>query len=312
MARSGPLRLALGGRVQSSGVRKGGEGMGCDELRVIQAREIADAIERLCIEANCCLPEENLKMIEAFAATEDSEVGRQVLEMILENHRLAAREMRPACQDTGLAVVFLEIGQGVHVAGGGLEEAVNEGVRRGYERGYLRKSVVSDPLFERKNTGDNTPAIVHTTIVPGRQVRITLAPKGGGAENMSAVAMMIPAAGVEGVKSFVIEQVRKAGPNPCPPVVAGVGVGGNFETAPLLAKRALVRPLGSRNPNPAYAALEEELLEAVNGLGIGPQGLGGRTTALAVHVEWAPCHIASLPVAVNLNCHVSPHKSIIL
>ena len=197
--------------------------MGCDELRVIQAREIADAIERLCIEANCCLPEENLKMIEAFAATEDSEVGRQVLEMILENHRLAAREMRPACQDTGLAVVFLEIGQGVHVAGGSLEEAVNEGVRRGYERGYLRKSVVSDPLFERKNTGDNTPAIVHTTIVPGRQVRITLAPKGGGAENMSAVAMMIPAAGVEGVKSFVIEQVRKAGPNPCPPVVVGVG-----------------------------------------------------------------------------------------
>ncbi len=286
--------------------------MGCTKPRVIPSGDIADAMEELCISACCNLPEENLKTIEAFAAAEESEVGRQVLEMILENHRLAAREQRPACQDTGLAVVFLELGQDVRIERGDLVAAINEGVRRGYEKGYLRKSVVSEPLFERKNTCDNTPAIIHTDIVPGSELKITLAPKGGGAENMSGIAMMIPAAGVEGVRKFVIEQVRKAGPNPCPPVVVGVGIGGNFETAPLLAKKALVRPMGSRNPNPAYAALEDELLEAINRLGIGPQGLGGSTTALAVHVEYAPCHIASLPVAVNLNCHVSPHRSITL
>ncbi|MEA4883421.1 MAG: fumarate hydratase [Clostridia bacterium] len=286
--------------------------MGCAKSRVIPAGEITNAMEKLCISACCNLPEENLKRIEAFAATEESEVGRQVLEMILENHRLAAREQRPACQDTGVAVVFLEMGQDVRIEGGDLAAAINEGVRRGYEKGCLRKSVVSEPLFERRNTRDNTPAIIHTDIVPGDKLKITLAPKGGGAENMSGIAMMIPAAGVEGVRKFVIDQVRKAGPNPCPPIVVGVGVGGNFETAPLLAKKALVRPMGSKNPNPAYAALEDELLEAINKLGIGPQGLGGSTTALAVHVEYAPCHIASLPVAVNLNCHVSPHQSITL
>lgn len=286
--------------------------MGCTKPRAIQAGDIADAMEKLCISACCNLPEENLKRIESFAATEESEVGRQVLDMILENHRLAAREQRPACQDTGLAVVFLELGQDVRIEGGDLVAAIDEGVRRGYEKGYLRKSVVAEPLFDRKNTRDNTPAIIHTSIVAGDKLKITLAPKGGGAENMSGVAMMIPAAGVEGVRKFVIEQVRKAGPNPCPPVVVGVGVGGNFEVAPLLAKKALVRPMGSRNPNPAYAALEDELLEAINKLGIGPQGLGGSTTALAVHIEYAPCHIASLPVAVNLNCHVSPHQSITL
>ena len=286
--------------------------MGCTKPRVIQAAEIADSMERLCISTCCNLPEENLQRIEAFAATEESEVGRQVLDMILENHRLAAREQRPACQDTGLAVVFLELGQDVHIEGGDLASAINDGVRRGYEKGYLRKSVVDDPLFERKNTRDNTPAIIHTTVVAGDTLKITLAAKGGGAENMSAVAMMIPAAGVEGVRRFVVEQVRKAGSNPCPPVVVGVGIGGNFEVAPLLAKKALVRPMGSKNPNPAYAALEDELLEAINKLGIGPQGLGGSTTALAVHVEYAPCHIASMPVAVNLNCHVSPHQSITL
>ena len=286
--------------------------MGCTKPRVIQAAEIADSMERLCISTCCNLPEENLQRIEAFAATEESEVGRQVLDMILENHRLAAREQRPACQDTGLAVVFLELGQDVHIEGGELASAINDGVRRGYEKGYLRKSVVDDPLFERKNTRDNTPAIIHTTVVAGDTLKITLAAKGGGAENMSAVAMMIPAAGVEGVRRFVVEQVRKAGSNPCPPVVVGVGIGGNFEVAPLLAKKALVRPMGSKNPNPAYAALEDELLEAINKLGIGPQGLGGSTTALAVHVEYAPCHIASLPVAVNLNCHVSPHQSVTL
>ncbi|HNU93336.1 MAG TPA: fumarate hydratase [Bacillota bacterium] len=286
--------------------------MGCTKPRVIQAADIADSMEKLCISTCCNLPEENLQRIEAFAATEESEVGRQVLDMILENHRLAAREQRPACQDTGLAVVFLELGQDVHIEGGELASAINDGVRRGYEKGYLRKSVVDDPLFERKNTRDNTPAIIHTTVVAGDTLKITLAAKGGGAENMSAVAMMIPAAGVEGVRRFVVEQVRKAGSNPCPPVVVGVGIGGNFEVAPLLAKKALVRPMGSKNPNPAYAALEDELLEAINKLGIGPQGLGGSTTALAVHVEYAPCHIASMPVAVNLNCHVSPHQSITL
>ena len=286
--------------------------MGCTKPRVIQAADIADSMEKLCISTCCNLPEENLQRIEAFAATEESEVGRQVLDMILENHRLAAREQRPACQDTGLAVVFLELGQDVHIEGGDLASAINDGVRRGYEKGYLRKSVVDDPLFERKNTRDNTPAIIHTTVVAGDTLKITLAAKGGGAENMSAVAMMIPAAGVEGVRRFVVEQVRKAGSNPCPPVVVGVGIGGNFEVAPLLAKKALVRPMGSKNPNPAYAALEDELLEAINKLGIGPQGLGGSTTALAVHVEYAPCHIASMPVAVNLNCHVSPHQSITL
>ena len=286
--------------------------MGCTKPRVIQAADIADSMEKLCISTCCNLPEENLQRIEAFAATEESEVGRQVLDMILENHRLAAREQRPACQDTGLAVVFLELGQDVHIEGGELASAINDGVRRGYEKGYLRKSVVDDPLFDRKNTRDNTPAIIHTTVVAGDTLKITLAAKGGGAENMSAVAMMIPAAGVEGVRRFVVEQVRKAGSNPCPPVVVGVGIGGNFEVAPLLAKKALVRPMGSKNPNPAYAALEDELLEAINKLGIGPQGLGGSTTALAVHVEYAPCHIASMPVAVNLNCHVSPHQSITL
>jgi fumarate hydratase subunit alpha len=286
--------------------------MGCTKPRVIQAAGIADAMEKLCISACCNLPEENLKRIEAFAAAEESEVGRRVLGMILENHRLAAREQRPACQDTGLAVIFLEIGQDVRIEGGDLVAAINEGVRRGYEKGYLRKSVVAEPLFDRKNTRDNTPAIIHTSLVAGDKLKITLAPKGGGAENMSGVAMMIPAAGVEGVRRFVVEQVRKAGSNPCPPVVVGVGIGGNFEVAPLLAKKALVRPMGSKNPNPAYAALEGELLEAINKLGIGPQGLGGSTTALAVHIEYAPCHIASLPVAVNLNCHVSPHQSITL
>lgn len=286
--------------------------MGCTKPRVIQAAGIADAMEKLCISACCNLPEENLKRIEAFAAAEESEVGRRVLGMILENHRLAAREQRPACQDTGLAVIFLEIGQDVRIEGGDLVAAINEGVRRGYEKGYLRKSVVAEPLFDRKNTRDNTPAIIHSSLVAGDKLKITLAPKGGGAENMSGVAMMIPAAGVEGVRRFVVEQVRKAGSNPCPPVVVGVGIGGNFEVAPLLAKKALVRPMGSKNPNPAYAALEGELLEAINKLGIGPQGLGGSTTALAVHIEYAPCHIASLPVAVNLNCHVSPHQSITL
>jgi fumarate hydratase subunit alpha len=301
----------------SSAKLRGGDQMGCGSVqqsvpRIVQAGDITDALARLCISACCNLPAENLERIEALASAEESPIGRQVLATILENHRLAAREQRPACQDTGLAVVFIELGQDVHIAGGDLATAINEGVRRGYGDGWLRKSVVADPLFDRVNTGDNTPAIVHTTIVPGDGLKITLAPKGGGAENMSALAMMIPAAGVEGVRKFVVDQVRRAGPNACPPLVVGVGIGGDFETAPLLAKKALLRKIGSPNPDPCYAAFEAELLEAVNKLGLGPQGLGGTTTALAVHIEHAPCHIASLPVAVNLNCHISAHESITL
>jgi fumarate hydratase subunit alpha len=282
------------------------------DIREIDVSEIARVVKRLCISANCNLPAENLQRIEEATDQEESPVGREVLQKILANHRMAARGGIPACQDTGVAVIFLEVGQDVHFVGGGLTEAVNEGVRLGYQEGYLRKSLVSDPLFERKNTGDNTPAMIHTEIVPGREVRITVAPKGGGAENMSAVAMLTPAAGVDGVKRFVVDQVRRAGPNPCPPIVVGVGIGGTFDMVTLLAKRALVRPMGSHNPDPAYAALEDELLVEINKLGIGPQGLGGRITALAVHIEALPCHIASLPVAVNINCHVSPHETAVI
>ena len=223
------------------------------------------------------------------------------------NAEVARSEAVPMCQDTGYTVVFLELGQDVHIVGGGLEDAVNEGVRRGYKEGYLRKSIVGHPL-ERKNTGDNTPAVIHTRIVPGDKLRIIVAPKGGGSENMSAIKMFKPAEGVEGVKKFVVETVQAAGPNPCPPIVVGVGIGGTFEKAALLAKEALLREVGEPSPRPEIAVLEQELLELVNKLGIGPQGLGGSTTALGVHVEIYPAHIASLPVAVNINCHATRHK----
>ncbi len=278
-------------------------------IRTVDAAEITAAIEQMCVSANCRLPEVNLRRLEEAAALEKSPLGRSILARLLQNHRLAGEQMVPACQDTGLAVVFAEIGQDVHISGGAFESAVDEGVRRGYTKGYLRKSSVSDPLFDRRNTGDNTPAILHVRVVPGDKVRLTLAPKGGGAENMSAVRMLTPSEGVEGVISFAVEAVSKAGPSACPPVVVGIGIGGTFDMVTVLAKAALLRPMGDRNPDPRYAELEQSILARVNGLGIGPQGFGGSTTALAVHIEARPCHIASLPVAVNLNCHVSPHET---
>ncbi len=278
-------------------------------IRTVDAAEISAAIEQMCVNANCRLPEANLRRLEDAITEEKSPLGRSILGRLLQNHRLAGEQMVPACQDTGLAVVFAEVGQDVHISGGSFESAVDEGVRRGYALGYLRKSSVFDPLFDRRNTGDNTPAVMHIRIVPGDKVRLTLAPKGGGAENMSAVRMLTPSDGVEGVISFAAETVSKAGPNACPPVVVGIGIGGTFDMVTVLAKSALLRPMGERNSDPRYAELEERILARVNELGIGPQGFGGSITALAVHIEARACHIASLPVAVNLNCHVSPHET---
>jgi fumarate hydratase subunit alpha len=280
--------------------------------RELDVSEIAKAVRHMCISANCNVPAGSIAALERALETEESSVGKEVLARILENHRIAREECLAACQDTGVALVFVELGQDVKLVGGELYDAINSGVREGYADGYLRKSVVTDPVFERVNTGDNTPAFIYVDIVPGRDVKITVAAKGGGAENMSGLRMLTPAAGVEGVKQFVIEQVAKAGPNPCPPIVVGVGIGGTFDRVALLAKKALLRPVGSHNSHPMYAKLEAELLEKINKLGIGPQGFGGRTTALGVNIEFAPCHIASLPVAVNLNCHVGPHESVIL
>lgn len=279
--------------------------------RTITCAEIVAAVAELCQQANYYLGEDVKKALEEAYAKEESPTGRDVLKQILANAEIAAAEQMPMCQDTGVAVVFLEVGQEVAITGGYLYDAVNEGVKKGYTEGYLRKSMVGDPL-KRQNTGDNTPAVIHTKIVPGDRLKITVAPKGGGSENMSALAMLTPAAGREGVKKFVVETVKKAGPNPCPPVVVGVGIGGNFEKAALLAKEALLRPLGEPNPEPDLAALEQEILAEINRLGIGPQGFGGRVTALAVHINTFPCHIASLPVAVNLNCHAARHKTVVL
>lgn len=237
--------------------------------------------------------------------------GKEILKLLIENAKIAREENIPMCQDTGFTVVFVEIGQDVHIVGGDINKAINEGVRRGYQEGYLRKSIVGDPI-KRVNTGDNTPCVIHTKIVPGEKLKITVAPKGGGSENMSALKMLKPSDGVEGVKRFVIETVETAGPNPCPPLVVGVGIGGTMEKAAILAKEALLRDIGSRNPQQHIAELEKELLQDINKLGIGPQGMGGRVTALAVHIETFAAHIASLPVAVNLNCHAARHKCIVL
>ena len=253
-------------------------------------------------------------MIDAFKRAGDNELsqtGREIIQQLLKNAEIAADEGVPMCQDTGFAVVFVELGQDAHIEGGSFEEAINEGVRQGYTGGYLRKSIVGHPL-KRVNTGDNTPAVIHLKLVPGDKMKITVAPKGGGSENMSAVKMLKPAEGVEGVKKFVLETVKTAGPNPCPPIIVGVGIGGTMEKAVLIAKEALLRPAGFPSVAPDIAKLEQELLEDVNALGIGPQGLGGCHTALAVHVEIYPAHIASLPVAVNINCHASRHKEAIL
>ena len=279
-------------------------------MRQISANQITDAVARLCIEANCHLGADIKQRLDTMYAQETWPQAKEILERIIENYQIADRENVPVCQDTGMACVFLKIGQEVHIDGD-LTDAVNEGVRRGYGEGYLRKSVVRDPL-DRVNTGDNTPAMLYTELVPGDQIEITVAPKGFGSENMSQIKMLRPSDGVEGVKAFVCKAVEEAGPNPCPPIVIGVGIGGTFDKAALMAKKALLREVDVPNEKPFYAALEKELLELVNGLGIGPQGFGGKTTALAVNIETCPTHIAGLPVAVNINCHVTRHKTEVL
>jgi len=276
-------------------------------MRNISAEQITAVVRRLCIEANCHLTGDIKDCIAHCRECEPFPVAQGILDQIIENYRIADEHNVPVCQDTGMACVFMDIGQDVRIEGS-VEDAIHEGVRQGYADGYLRKSVVRDPL-DRVNTGDNTPAMIYYEIVPGDQVKITVAPKGFGSENMSQIKMLKPSDGIEGVKNFVVKVVEEAGPNPCPPIVVGVGVGGTFDKAALLAKKALLRPVDKRNPNPFYAALEDELLERINRLGIGPQGFGGRTTALAVSILSCPTHIAGLPVAVNINCHVTRHQS---
>jgi len=279
-------------------------------MREIGVKTITETVKKLCIEANLYLGEDVLKAFDRGEQMEESAVGKEIFQQLKENARIAREEQVAMCQDTGLAVVFVELGQEAHIVGGDFNQAIHEGVRQGYKDGYLRKSACH--CFTRANTKDNTPAIIHLDLVPGDKMKITVAPKGGGSENMSTVNMMTPSDGIEGIKKRVVEWVKQAGSNPCPPVVVGVGIGGTFEQAALIAKKALLRPLGEKNPDPQVAALEEELLTLVNNLGIGPQGLGGRITALAVHVNMIPCHIASFPLAVNINCHAHRHKEAVL
>ncbi len=280
-----------------------------DCMKTIRYRDIVERVKDACMEANFKLAADVRTAVEKARIAEESPIGREILDRILENAAIAEREQIAICQDTGFAVCFVELGDRVSIEGGTLVDAINQGVREGYGEGYLRKSICH-PLT-RKNTGDNTPAIVHPELVPGDRLKILLAPKGSGSENMSRVAMLKPSDGLEGIKKLVIDQVRESGANPCPPIVVGVGIGGTMEKAALIAKKAMLRPIGSVNPDPELDALEAELLKKINDLGIGPQGLGGRTTALAVHIEVFPCHIASLPVAVNINCHASRHKEIL-
>lgn len=272
-------------------------------MREINVAEVTDVVAKLCMESCYYLPEGVKEKIRAAMQTEESPLGKEILNTLIENFELAQKKSVPLCQDTGLTVVFLEIGQEVHFVGGDLYSAIHAGVAKGYTDGYLRKSSVGDPVFERKNSGDNTPAIIHTSIVPGEKVKMIVCPKGCGSENMGALKMLKPADGVEGIKKFVVDTVRAAGPNPCPPITVGVGIGGNMEKAALLAKYSLTRNIGEHNPNPQYAELEKELLELVNKTGVGPSGLGGTTTALAVNVEYTHTHIGGMPCAVNLNCH---------
>lgn len=279
-------------------------------MRSIDVNRVTEAVRDLLLQANYHIGVDVLAALRQASATEKSGLGRKVLEEILLNDRIASEEEVAICQDTGQAVLFVDLGQDIHLAGGSFEEAVEQGVRQAYCGGYLRKSVVTDPLFERRNTGDNTPSVLHVRIVPGDKLKIVAAPKGFGSENMSAIRMLKPAEGSRGVKDFVVDTVRNAGPNPCPPIVVGVGVGGTFEKAAEISKRALLRKIGDHSPDPAYAVLEAELLGEINGLGIGPAGLGGTTTALAVNVEWYPTHIAGMPCAVNIMCHAARHAEI--
>lgn len=275
-------------------------------MKKIEARQITELIERLCIEACCVITDDIKNKFTSCLQTEKSTLGKQIIGTLLENAEIAREERSPICQDTGMTVVFVTMGQDVHITDGFIEDAINEGVRRGYEKGYLRKSVVKDPI-DRVNTNDNTPAIIHYEIVPGGEFHITVSPKGFGSENKSGLKMLMPSEGVEGVKKFVIDTVSHAGANPCPPIIVGVGIGGTMERAAYLSKKALLRPVGTENDNPALIALENELLEAINKLGIGPAGFGGTTTALGVHILTNATHIAGLPVSVNIGCHATRH-----
>ncbi|MBD3180094.1 MAG: fumarate hydratase [Candidatus Latescibacteria bacterium] len=276
-------------------------------MKEIEAGRIAEVVGKLCQEANFELEDDVQEGLEKMFEEEESPAGKEVMRQILENSRIARTEKLPLCQDTGYLVVFAELGQDVHITGGGFEDAINEGVRNGYADGYLRKSILADPV-RGGNTKDNTPAVIHLRLVPGDKLKLYIVPKGGGSENMSRIAMMKPADGVEGIKDFVVNGVREASGNPCPPIMVGVGIGGTFEMCAQLAKKALLRPVGSTHEDPFYDKLEKELLELVNRTGVGPAGLGGRCTAFAVHIETAPRHIASFPVAMNINCHSARHK----
>jgi fumarate hydratase subunit alpha len=281
-------------------------------MREIKVQDITSAVAKLFYEANYDLTDNVLAAIKKSVKTEESAVAKEVLEQIIQNADIAAKEHIPLCQDCGVAVVFIELGQDVHIAGGDLNEAINTGVRKAYNDGYLRKSMVKQPFSSRVNTKDNTPAVIHIDITSGDKLKITVVPKGGGAENMSRLEMLTPAAGRKGIIDFVTKAVDEAGSNPCPPVIVGVGIGGTTEKTLLLAKKALLRQVGEHNPDPEIAELEKELLKRINNLGIGPMGYGGRTTALAVNVEVFPSHLASMPVAVNLNCHSSRHKETVI
>lgn len=281
-------------------------------MKTIETAVIIQAVAKLCKEANYNLSGDIYAAFKEARQKEASPLGQNILEQLIENADIARNEEMPICQDTGMAVIFVEIGQEVHITGGSLEEAINAGVAEGYVEGYLRKSVVAEPVFNRANTKNNTPAIIHYNIVPGDHLKMTLCPKGFGSENKSAVKMLVPADGVEGIKKFFVDTVKLAGSNPCPPMVIGVGIGGTMEKAALLAKKALSRPITVRNSHPEYAKLEAELLDLAEKTGIGPQGLGGLTTALAVNIEWYPTHIAGMPVAINVNCHATRHAEVTL
>lgn len=278
-------------------------------MKKVHFKDIVENVSQICQEANYDLDEDVVNAFKESLTTEKSDTGKNILKQLIENANIATSERVPMCQDTGVAVFIVELGQDVSIVGGSLAEAVNQGVLKGYEEGYLRNSIVEDPISRKKSEGYNTPAIIHVEIVEGDTFSVHMSAKGGGSENMSALKMLTPADGIEGAKSFILETVEKAGPNACPPLIVGVGIGGNFEKSAYLAKKSLFRPVNHRNPDPNVAELEEELIKSINNMGIGPQGMGGSTTTLDVKVETAPCHIAALPVAVNLNCHASRHKT---